>query len=56
MAEFMEEWGFFVFLWFVFGVIGLVLGNIVGKKEGAGFFLGLFLGPLGWIIESPPIL
>jgi hypothetical protein len=43
------EWGFFVFLWFVSGAVGVVLGAIV-EKLGAGFFLGLFLGPVGWII------
>jgi hypothetical protein len=33
----------------VTGVVGAVLGSIVGKG-GAGFWLGAFLGPLGWII------
>ena len=31
------------------GVIGLFLGSSVNKGF-AGFFLGLFLGPIGWII------
>ena len=43
------EWGFIVFLWFGMGIVGLVLGSIVEKVE-AGFALGLFLGPVGWII------
>ena len=38
-----------IFVWLVFGVVGLVLGAIV-EKWGAGFLLGLFLGPVGWII------
>ena len=33
----------------VTGAVGAVLGSIVGKG-GAGFWLGAFLGPLGWII------
>ena len=40
-----------------FFIIGAVIGGIVGaflgesvKKTGAGFWLGLFLGPIGWII------
>ena len=41
--------GFLIIAWIVSGVIGLVLGAIVDKL-GAGFFLGLFLGPIGWII------
>ena len=45
----MEEWGFFVFLWFGMGIVGSVLGAIV-EKVVAGFFLGFFLGPIGWII------
>ena len=41
--------GFLIIAWIVSGVIGLVLGAIVDKL-GAGFFLGLLLGPIGWII------
>ena len=41
--------GFLIIVWIVSGVIGLVLGTIVDKL-GAGFFLGLLLGPIGWII------
>ena len=41
--------GFLIIAWIVSGVIGLVLGAIV-DKWGAGFFLGLLLGPIGWII------
>ena len=33
----------------VLGLIGLGLGSTVGKKV-AGFWLGAFLGPIGWII------
>ena len=33
----------------VTGVIGWVLGSFIDKSE-AGFWLGAFLGPLGWII------
>ena len=41
--------GVLIIAWIVSGVIGLVLGAIVDKL-GAGFFLGLLLGPIGWII------
>ncbi|MDA9282605.1 hypothetical protein N9P68_01695 [Pseudomonadales bacterium] len=41
--------GFLIIAWIVSGVIGLVLGAIVDKL-GSGFFLGLLLGPIGWII------
>ena len=34
---------------FVAGIVGLYLGRTV-NKEGAGFWLGLLLGPIGWII------
>jgi hypothetical protein len=34
---------------FISGLVGLGLGGIVGKG-GAGLLLGLFLGPIGWII------
>ena len=54
--------GFLIFLiiiWIGSGVIGLVFGAIVEKLV-AGFFLGLLLGPIGWIIlfllprDAPP--
>ena len=46
----MDVLGFFVILvGLVFGIVGLVLGATV-EKRGAGFFLGLLLGPVGWII------
>lgn len=51
--------GFLIIAWIVSGVIGLVLGAIVDKL-GSGFFLGLLLGPIGWIIvfllprDAPP--
>ena len=38
-----------IIAWIVSGVIGLVLGATV-DKSGAGFFLGLLLGPIGYII------
>jgi len=41
--------GVLIIAWIVSGVIGLVFGAIVDKL-GAGFFLGLLLGPIGWII------
>ena len=41
--------GFLIIAWIVSGIIGLVLGAIVDKL-GSGFFLGLLLGPIGWII------
>jgi hypothetical protein len=33
----------------IFGTVGAVLGGTV-NKSGAGLFLGLLLGPIGWII------
>jgi hypothetical protein len=47
MMEF--EIGFLFFAGLVTGVIGLFLGMIVDKNA-AGFLLGAFLGPIGWII------
>ena len=41
--------GFLFFAGLITGVIGLVLGMIVDKSV-AGFWLGAFLGPIGWII------
>jgi hypothetical protein len=41
--------GILVIAGFICGVIGMFLGSSV-NKGGAGFFLGLFLGPIGWII------
>lgn len=41
--------GYLFFAGLVTGVIGLFLGMIVDKSA-AGFLLGAFLGPLGWII------
>ena len=41
--------GYLFFAGLVTGAVGAVLGSIVGKG-GAGFWLGAFLGPLGWII------
>ena len=34
---------------FVSGIIGMFIGMTI-DKEGSGFFLGAFLGPIGWII------
>ena len=34
---------------FVSSIVGVFLGSLVAKGS-AGFFLGLFLGPIGWII------
>ena len=34
---------------FVGALVGGLLGSIV-KRAGAGTFLGMFLGPIGWII------
>ena len=47
MIEF--EIGFLFFAGLISGVIGLLLGMIVDKNA-AGFLLGAFLGPIGWII------
>lgn len=47
MMEFGIEFLYFAGL--VSGAVGSVLGSMVGKGE-AGFFLGAFLGPIGWII------
>ena len=41
--------GYLILAGFVTGAVGVALGSIVGKAE-AGFFLGAFLGPIGWII------
>ena len=41
--------GYLILAGWVTGAVGAILGSIVGKG-GAGFFLGAFLGPLGWII------
>ena len=41
--------GFLFFAGLIAGAIGLVLGMIVDKAV-AGFWLGAFLGPIGWII------
>ena len=41
--------GYLFFAGLVTGAVGAFLGSIVGKG-GAGFWLGAFLGPLGWII------
>src|SRR4051795_12492973 len=39
----------FIFVWLVFGFIGLLIGN--SKNMGcAGFMLGVLLGPIGLII------
>lgn len=37
------------FLWLVCGVIGAGLGSMV-QRTSTGFWLGLLLGPIGWII------
>jgi hypothetical protein len=35
------------------GVIGMAIGDLGGKKNGAaGFALGALLGPIGWIITA----
>ena len=41
--------GFLLFLGLITGVIGMLLGMFV-EKALAGFWLGAFLGPIGWII------
>ena len=41
--------GYLILAGWATGAVGAVLGSIVGKG-GAGFWLGTFLGPLGWII------
>ena len=45
----MYEIGFILFIGTIFGIVGLILGTMV-EKSTAGFFLGAFLGPIGWII------
>ena len=42
-------WGFWIFLWIVFGFVGGFLGSTV-NKGGTGFLLGILLGPIGWVI------
>ena len=41
--------GFLLFWLFIGSMVGLLLGLIV-DRAGAGALLGLFLGPIGWII------
>ena len=36
-------------IWAVFGLIGAACGS-GRRRAGAGFMLGLFLGPLGWVV------
>jgi hypothetical protein len=39
-------------LWIaIFGSVGGIIGNLVGRRI-AGFVLGVFLGPLGWLIVA----
>jgi hypothetical protein len=45
----MEIGSLTIIIWISFGVVGLALGRILDKL-GAGFILGLLLGPIGWII------
>ena len=45
----MELVAFFFFVGLISGIIGIFLGGIV-EKGVAGFWLGAFLGPIGWII------
>ena len=40
---------FIVIVAIISGLVGMFLGDSV-NKGGAGFWLGLFLGPIGWII------
>ena len=43
----------FITIFFIAGIITGTIGAFLGdtvNKPGAGFFLGLFLGPIGWII------
>ena len=44
-----ELLGFFFLLVIIAGFIGFLIGSTVKKGVG-GFFLGFFLGPIGWII------
>ncbi len=41
--------------WIIFsgigGIIGFVIGNVKGRPL-AGFFLGLLIGPIGWIVTA----
>ena len=45
----MYEIGFILFIGTISGIVGLFLGMMV-EKSTPGFFLGAFLGPIGWII------
>jgi len=47
MAE--DILAFFIIGAVVSGLVGVLLGSSV-NRGGAGFFLGFFLGPIGWII------
>lgn len=49
MSEMIMSVIFVLVMCIVFGVVGSILGSTV-KKKSAGFWLGLFLGPIGWII------
>lgn len=47
----------FILACLIFGLIGMIIGNLGEKKNGElGLILGLLFGPIGWIITAvlPP--
>ena len=49
MAPAVQSLCFVLFVWIAFGVIGGLVGGTRGRPN-AGVVLGLFLGPLGWLL------
>lgn len=49
----METFNFWAYYWFyavVFALIGAGIGSYARNRPLAGFFWGLVLGPLGWLV------
>lgn len=34
------------------GVVGIIIAKAKGVSDGTGFWLGLLLGPIGWLIVA----
>jgi hypothetical protein len=39
------------FLWLIFALVGAAIGQTKGRP-GAGFWFGLLLGPIGWLLVA----